>query len=92
MSTVQGDRSTVQTSEHVSGQSGLRAGRHYARDDFEFGSLLGIGALAQVVHVRDTYTEDEFALKILDKKQLRRVRISAVCFVAFRSLAKCLRS
>lgn len=49
--------------------------RHYARDDFEFGSLLGIGALAQVVHVRDTYTEEEYALKILDKKQLRRVRL-----------------
>jgi hypothetical protein len=47
--------------------------RHFARDDFEFGSLLGIGALAQVVHVRDTYTADEYALKILDKKQLKRV-------------------
>jgi hypothetical protein len=52
-----------------------RPERQYARDDFEFGSLLGIGALAQVVHVRDTYTGEEYALKILDKKQLRRVRI-----------------
>ena len=50
--------------------------RHYAREDFEFGSLLGIGALAQVVHVRDTFGGDEYALKILDKKQLRRVCLS----------------
>lgn len=47
--------------------------RHFARDDFEFGSLLGIGALAQVIHVRDTFTGEEYALKILDKKQLKRV-------------------
>lgn len=55
--------------------------RIYARDDFEFGSLLGIGALAQVVHVRDTYTGDEYALKILDKKQLRRVRLTRFAFL-----------
>jgi serine/threonine protein kinase len=47
--------------------------RQFARDDFEFGSLLGIGALAQVVHVRDTFTSEEYALKILDKKQIKRV-------------------
>ena len=51
--------------------------RQFARDDFEFGSLLGIGALAQVVHVRDTYTSEEYALKILDKKQIKRV----CCFI-----------
>ena len=56
-----------------SAESPKQGMRHFARDDFEFGSLLGIGALAQVVHVRDTYTGDEYALKILDKKQLRRV-------------------
>jgi 3-phosphoinositide dependent protein kinase-1 len=50
----------------------LAANRQFAREDFEFGSLLGIGALAQVVHVRDTYNGEEYALKILDKKQLRR--------------------
>jgi 3-phosphoinositide dependent protein kinase-1 len=49
-----------------------RSERSYARDDFEFGNLLGIGALAQVVHVRDNYSNNEYALKILDKKQLRR--------------------
>jgi hypothetical protein len=54
-------------------KSPARPVRHFTRDDFEFGSLLGIGALAQVVHVRDTYSGDEYALKILDKKQLRRV-------------------
>ena len=50
----------------------LRPQRQYARDDFEFGSLLGIGALAQVVHVRDIYSGEEYALKILDKKQIKR--------------------
>lgn len=54
----------------------LSSNRVYAREDFEFGSLLGIGALAQVVHVRDSYSGEEYALKILDKKQLRRV-----CFI-----------
>lgn len=47
--------------------------RHYSRSDFEFGSLLGVGAFAQVVHVRDKLTGDEYALKILDKKTLERV-------------------
>ena len=49
-----------------------RPQRQYAREDFEFGSLLGIGALAQVVHVRDIYSGEEYALKILDKKQIKR--------------------
>lgn len=57
----EGERSDIQ-----------RPQRHYARDDFEFGSLLGIGALAQVVHVRDIYSGEEYALKILDKKQIKR--------------------
>ena len=61
------------TDQHSNGERQARSERQFARDDFEFGSLLGIGALAQVVHVRDTYTGDEYALKILDKKQLRRV-------------------
>ena len=61
--------------------------RQFARDDFEFGSLLGIGALAQVVHVRDTYTGDEYALKILDKKQLKRV-CSITCLIGIRFIVR----
>ncbi|KAF4720497.1 3-phosphoinositide dependent protein kinase-1 [Perkinsus olseni] len=47
--------------------------RHYSRSDFEFGSLLGTGAFAQVVHVRDKTDGKEYALKILDKKTLERL-------------------
>ncbi|KAF4690693.1 3-phosphoinositide dependent protein kinase-1 [Perkinsus olseni] len=47
--------------------------RHYSRSDFEFGSLLGTGAFAQVVHVRDKTDGEEYALKILDKKTLERL-------------------
>ena len=63
----------ITTPDSESGnQEVQRPQRQYARDDFEFGSLLGIGALAQVVHVRDIYSGEEYALKILDKKQIKR--------------------
>jgi hypothetical protein len=63
------------TSAAESSRSTSPVERQYARDDFEFGSLLGIGALAQVVHVKDIYSDEEYALKIIDKKRLRQVRV-----------------
>uniref|UniRef100_A0A0G4HFN9 non-specific serine/threonine protein kinase n=1 Tax=Chromera velia CCMP2878 TaxID=1169474 RepID=A0A0G4HFN9_9ALVE len=44
--------------------------RRPCRGDFEFGSLLGRGALGKVFHVRDVSTHEEYALKILEKKQI----------------------
>lgn len=40
------------------------------KEDLELGSLLGQGAFAKVVHARDTRNGDEYALKIVDKKQI----------------------
>jgi 3-phosphoinositide dependent protein kinase-1 len=85
-STVSIDRRAA--AEPPSAESQPFSQRSYAREDFEFGSLLGIGALAQVVHVRDSYTGEEYALKILDKKQLRRVCYKSCSISRFASLAK----
>lgn len=41
------------------------------REDLEFGSLLGEGAFARVVHVRDTRNNQEYALKMLDKRLIQ---------------------
>lgn len=46
-------------------------GRALRREDFEFGGLLGEGAFARVLHVRDKHSLEEYALKILDKRQIR---------------------
>lgn len=51
--------------------------RAFTRQSFEFGSVLGEGALAKVVHVRDIATQKEYALKILEKRfvtQRRKVQ------------------
>eukprot|EP00927_Polykrikos_kofoidii_P005460 TRINITY_DN12163_c0_g1_i1.p1 TRINITY_DN12163_c0_g1~~TRINITY_DN12163_c0_g1_i1.p1 ORF type:complete len:554 (+),score=101.83 TRINITY_DN12163_c0_g1_i1:224-1885(+) len=41
------------------------------REDLEFGSLLGEGAFARVVQVRDMRNSQEYALKMVDKKQIQ---------------------
>jgi len=47
--------------------------------DFDFGNLLGQGAFARVLHVRDTRTREEYALKVLNKRQTQvRDRKSSV--------------
>jgi 3-phosphoinositide dependent protein kinase-1 len=53
------------------------AQRVWTRSSFEFGSVLGEGALAKVVHVRDSATKKEYALKIVEKRfvtQRRKVQ------------------
>lgn len=41
------------------------------REDLEFGTLLGEGAFARVLHARDASCGEEFAVKIIDKRSVQ---------------------
>uniref|UniRef100_A0A7S4VTA5 Protein kinase domain-containing protein n=1 Tax=Alexandrium monilatum TaxID=311494 RepID=A0A7S4VTA5_9DINO len=57
---------------HCAGHATVVAGGTQARlTDLEFGSLLGEGAFARVLHAQDRFSGKEYAVKIVEKRQVQ---------------------